>query len=225
LPCTAHAADQVGVYVAPKFVLSAQHVKWSAEGYIEGSESKTKATAGGALAVGYDFSKRFNAPVRAELEYSVHGSLSKSENDYLGIQSDDIDLEGIYDANIKTKTRIQSLMANIYCDIANINGFTPYIGAGLGVAFVKSSAYLNGEKILGWTDTLVEGGGSISKTKTAFAGQIGFGCSYAFADNISADLGYRFMLIGNSDFTDDGTKLKTKDLYAHQFMLGLRVTF
>jgi opacity protein-like surface antigen len=58
-----------------------------------------------------------------------------------------------------------------------------------------------------------------------FAGQLGFGCSYAFNDYISADLGYRFLFMGDGETEYQGHKMESLDNYAHQFMLGLRVTF
>ena len=67
LPVQAKAADLVGVYIAPKFVLNVQHSKGelSYHGQGLGSDSKTGARAGGALAVGYDFNPVFSVPVRA----------------------------------------------------------------------------------------------------------------------------------------------------------------
>ena len=60
-----------------------------------------------------------------------------------------------------------------------------------------------------------------------FAGQIGLGCSYAFTENISADIGYRFLTMDNGNVSGiaDAMKLNSKDNYVHQFMMGLRVTF
>lgn len=191
------ASDKKGIYVAPKFVLNIQNSEWSLDGI--GSTDETKTKAGGALAVGYDFAYNFNVPVRAELEYAVYGDVSKTENVY------GIDLEG--------KVGFQTLLANVYYDIAKWNDFTPYIGAGLGMAFLKTEVT---EPVTGF---------SVDDSKTVFAGQIGLGCAYAINDSVSVDLGYRYLMMGNGDIELLGQKVGESDTDAHQFMLGVRFTF
>lgn len=218
LPVQAKASDQLGVYVAPKFALNVQHFKADAsevDGTGMNGDSKNAARAGGALAIGYDFSKKFAVPVRAEIEYGAYGNASQ---DFWGFN--DLNTPGLNDAlSLKHTVGFQTLLANVYWDITTWNNFTPYVGAGIGMAFVKTEAeyaYTGpGEYITG----------SNSKTETVFAGQLGLGCSYAFNDYISADIGYRFLMMDSAKATSDFVKLKSKDLYAHQFMLGLRVTF
>lgn len=208
LPFTARA-EQLGVYVAPKFVLNVQHSKaeLSYLGQKIGSDSKTAARAGGALAIGYDFAPAFDVPVRAELEYGAYGRISKTSGDG--------------DHAVHAKVGLQTLLANVYWDITTWHDFTPYIGAGLGMAFLKTEGNVNHTGIS--ADLL----GSKSDTDTVFAGQIGLGCSYAFTENISADIGYRFLTMDNGNVSGiaDAMKLNSKDNYVHQFMMGLRVTF
>lgn len=209
LPVQAKAADLIGVYVAPKFVLNVQHSKgeFSYHGEGMGSGSKTGTRAGGALAIGYDFNPVLNVPVRAELEYGAYGRISKTA--------------GHGDHSLHAKVGLQTLLVNAYWDITTWNGFTPYVGAGMGMAFLKTEGHVDHSRLVA---DLV---GSNSDTDTVFAGQVGLGCSYAFTDNISADLGYRFLMMDNGSVTGivDDMKLKSKDNYVHQFMLGLRVTF
>ena len=209
LPGTASAADLAGVYVAPKFVLNVQHSKaeLSYLGEKLGSDSKTAARAGGALALGYDFAPMFDVPVRAELEYGAYGSISKTSG------------EG--DHAVHAKIGLQTLLANVYWDITTWNGFTPYIGGGLGMAFLKTEGHVDHSRLMA---DLV---GSNSDTDTVFAGQIGLGCSYAFTENVSADIGYRFLTMDNGNVSGIARdmRLNSKDNYVHQFMMGLRVTF
>ena len=89
------------------------------------------------------------------------------------------------------------------------------------MAFLKTEGHVNHTRLA--ADLL----GSNSDTDTVFAGQVGLGCSYAFTDNLSADIGYRFLMMDNGNVTGivDGMNLKSKDNYVHQFMMGLRVTF
>ena len=214
LPFTARA-EQLGVYVAPKFVLNVQHFKGSGSDFegdrLPGSGSKDAARAGGALAVGYDFRPVFNMPVRAELEYAAYGNSSRHHGFIDRIAGDAL--------SAKHTVRFQTLLANVYWDVTEWNGFTPYVGGGIGMAFVKTKVNYDyegaGEKE----------SGSFSDTDTVFAGQVGLGCSYAFTDNFAADFGYRFLMMGDAEAGNSGINMKSKDLYAHQLTMGLRVTF
>lgn len=204
IPAGAVAAEQTGVYVAPKFVLNVQHAegKLSFEGQGLGSDSKTGARAGGAFAIGYDFAPRFQVPVRAELEYGAYGDVSRTVDVGAGL-------------SFKGTMGFQTLLANVYWDVAEWNGFTPYLGAGIGMAFLKTEGKAS---FMGYSE-------SEKSTDTVFAGQAGLGCSYAFTETISVDFGYRFLMMGDGDVEKYGVKLDSRENYAHQFMLGLRVTF
>ena len=208
LPTQADATEKTGVYIAPKFVLNVQHAKGELPdtGFTSWTGSETEANAGGAIAVGYDFAPKFALPIRAELEYGAYGNLSKTST---------LAVRGIGNLGLKYEAGIQTLLANVYWDITEWNNFTPYVGAGLGVAFVKTEGTLS----------LASISDSISETKEVFAGQIGVGCSYAFNDTVAVDLGYRFLMMGNGEVEYSGIKLYSKENYAHQIMLGLRVTF
>ena len=212
MPCAASAADLTGLYIAPKFALNVQHSEFQAsmpkESHSLGSRTGTRA--GGALAVGYDFAPKFSVPVRAELEYGAYGNVSRSKD--LG--------DGI---GFKSTATIQTLLANVYWDIAEWNGFTPYVGVGAGLAFVKTEGSFSAGRDL--VQLNPELSTTWNNTDTVFAGQAGLGVSYAFSESVSADLGYRFLLTGDGDSRRDIVTLKAKDNYVHQFMLGLRVTF
>lgn len=207
LPSLAHAAEY-GVYVTPKIGGAIQNldVKTSPDAGV--GIDKSKGAFGGGIALGYDFNTRFAVPVRAELEYTAWSSVDGSKHvEYAGES---------FKGN--GEVGIQSLFANIYYDFHNDTKFTPYVGAGLGVGFVKTEGKVE------W-----EGVGAVdfgSKTKTNFAWNVGLGCSYAFTDVISADLGYRYASFGSgktSSIAD--VHLKSKDNDMHQFMLGVRFTF
>jgi len=198
LPAAAQA-ETLGAYIAPKLMLSAQHAEGelSYAGENLGSDDKSSAEAGGALAIGYDFGRKFDIPVRAELEFSATGGTSK-----------DVDVFG-YSANAKISAK--ALLANVYWDILKYKGFTPYVGAGVGLAVVDTKASVEGY--------------SKDDSKTVFAGQVGLGCAYAINENFAVDFGYRFLMMGDGEVEYEGIKLESKDIYGHQFMLGLRVTF
>ncbi len=203
IPAGAVAAEQTGFYVAPKFALNVQHAEGSLAlgGQSLGSADKTGARAGGALAVGYDFAPRFQVPVRAELEYGAYGDVSRT-----------VTMGGMA---FTGTMGFQTLLANVYWDITEWNGFTPYLGAGIGMAFLKTEGKIS----------VMDFSAAEKNTDTGCAGQVGLGCSYAFTENISADFGYRLLMMGDGDVEKYGLRLNSEENYAHQFMLGLRVTF
>lgn len=197
LPCAAQAGD-TGFYVAPKFVAGFQNTDWKVTTPAgSGSNDSTRGIAGFSLAGGYDFSLMYGLPLRAELEYGYNSRVDKSV------------------AFGDAESRLQTLMVNGYWDITNIMDFTPYIGAGIGLAFANTRGNADvGGFHYGASDTDVK-----------LAGQIGVGCSYFFTPNISADLGYRYLFTGDGEAGYNGYNLRSDSLSMHQFSLGLRVSF
>lgn len=125
----------------------------------------------------------------------------------------------------KAKWNVQTLFANLYYDFHNSTAFTPYIGAGLGLGFINNSYKFGGyDSFDGYEEW-----GSKSKMNTVFAWNVGVGCSYAFTENFSADLAYRFVGLGYNEVSmalDDGSSVKVgTSPYMNEFSLGLRFTF
>ena len=195
MPCAAQAEGN-GIYVAPKFAVNAQSTEFAIAGL--GTESSKDTTVGGAIAVGYDFSRNFDAPFRAELEYGFNGALEDGASDPY--------------AYIKASVGIQTLLANAYWDFTDYNGFTPYLTVGLGMGFVNTE--LSGYGL------------SFDDTRTVVAAQVGLGCSYAFNDKVAVDFGYRCLATGDAGVeVVPGFEWESTNNVAHQFMMGLRFTF
>lgn len=221
---------QTGIYVTPKFIYGIGTFKGkiidSADGTLA-SKSATENAFGGGIALGYDFSQRLDVPVRVELEYSA---TSKMDRKMSSLWSDEKS-EGY--EHFKMKIDVQSLFFNAYYDFKNITSFTPYIGAGVGLAFVGANTSVNGheEPTKGepyWSYNFGK------KTRTNFAWNVGLGCAYALNDTVSIDLGYRYADFGKAktkSFSglDDGQPFtvysKAQNVAMHQFMLGARFTF
>lgn len=198
----AKATDVNGVYFSAKLVDSIQSA-WIGVSAVGLSENRSylQNTIGGAFAIGYDFYPKLQFPLRAEVEYAIRGNVTQSENLERG-------------AVLKGTWGVQTLLANVYLDFHNSTAFTPYIGAGLGMGFINSRY------------TWETAGVSLSKSasNTVFAWSIGAGCSYAFNEYISADLGYRYLGLGENKVKWGGTNLDTTH-GAHEVSLGVRVTF
>ncbi len=113
--------------------------------------------------------------------------------------NDDADAEGL-------KWKDRSIMLNAYYDIPTGTKLTPYIGGGIGLAFLELKG--DGEK----------------EDSTEFAYQLGAGVSYAINDNWGMDAGYRYIKNGSLSWTD-ATGNWDVDTSRQQFYVGMRYTF
>lgn len=102
-----------------------------------------------------------------------------------------------------------SLMANVYYDYLTCTPWTPYVGAGLGTAYLKYNI----------------ANGFAKKTVYNLAWQVMGGVTYDVNANWTLDAGYRYADLGQirKNFGNDQVmKFKVRD---HEFMLGARYTF
>ena len=208
LPALA-AAEVHGVYVAPKFLVGIQDSGQFSRSNIprEAFKQYNQAVFGGALAVGYNFAPKFGAPVRTELEYALRSNSSNKRDGWNGVGWE-----------TKHTTNISTLFCNAYFDIDTKTPLTPYIGGGLGMAFTYTG--VKGE----WDDDRI----SRDRHDTTFAWNAGAGVAYAFTENVSADLGYRFIGTGyrETKITYEGERSKIGSTpYINEFYLGARFTF
>lgn len=213
LPGTSSA--ETGIYVAPKFLMTFQNT-----GSIDPSsdfiDPYTQFTLGGALAAGYDFHPLHNVPLRVEVELALRGNSranwNRPEQSWTsGTTTHDVDAMDV-DMVFNSTT----LLANVYLDFHNSTAFTPYVGAGIGLAF----------NYLGYDAHNLTRGGRISfdKHQTNLAWQVGAGVAYHFTENIAVDLAYRYLNLGYMELTRDGGSVSLIP-YNHEILLGLRVGF
>jgi opacity protein-like surface antigen len=208
----AGGSDQIGIYVAPKFVYGLTHIsgaKGEAPGESRHLGTHNDSAFGGSIAVGYDFEKQFAVPVRAEIEYAGFSQVEAKRH----FSGDEDTLKQTYN--------IHTLFANAYFDIDTSTLVTPYVGAGLGTAFITSKAKLKDDD----SGEVISTG---AKTRTNLAWNVGTGVGFDFTDNITLDVGYRFVGLGSAKTKtqEDGDwHGKTDGLYQHQFSTGVRFTF
>ena len=203
-PSTVLASGEVGIYVAPKFIF----------GYLSGySYSNTVEfdgdnVFGAALALGFDLgkNKNINLPVRLELEYAM---LSEAKNKYNG----NLDTAYYYFLG-GIKTSANTFFVNAYYDIRTGSALTPYLGFGLGMAFLDLKGY-------GYSFD------ELKSSETNFAWNVSIGAAYAIAGSpISIDFGYRFVSLGSAPPPTGYSWVGSGDtLYVHQMVLGMRYTF
>jgi opacity protein-like surface antigen len=105
-------------------------------------------------------------------------------------------------------------MLNGYLTSHNDTIFTPYLMAGAGLGHSKAKT-----KLLGQTQ---------SKTlkKTNLIWNAGLGCQAKIHNNITADLGYRYVNLGGFGKKTIGvTQVKIKKLTSHEVLAGLTYNF
>ena len=203
---TVSASD---IYITPKLNYGATLMKgvtsyyhgWGG-GVNERLGTEWDDSFGLSLAAGYDFSEKFNQPVRTELEYAT---FTKAETSPLRYPTE----------YYKQSHQVRTLFMNVYYDINTNTKFTPYIGAGLGAGFVKTKGFSYSEPI-------------DSKYVTKVAWNVGIGVGYQLADNLTLDVSYRFTDLGRVKTKAVGwfeEQMLTKDLYQHNIGIGVRIGF
>ncbi len=203
-PSIASAAQ--GFYLAPKFMMTVQNtgtVERSSRLAGYGVDSHSQFTLGGAIAAGYDFWFSHMIPIRAELELALRGNSENSEDGPWG--------------NTKLTTNSTTLLANVYYDFHNSTAFTPYVGAGIGLAFNYLGVDMHHYGNPAWS-------GSSDDRSTNFAWQVGAGVAYSFNDNIAVDAGYRYLDLGYTETKSSGNSVGIRP-YNHEVMVGLRIGF
>lgn len=144
-----------GIYLEPRIGVDAMIGEYISNR----DESDSNVSIGGGLALGYDFWYQYNVPVRVEAEYMIRSTTHFQNTD----------------RNVRAVVP-QTIFANAYADFHNTTPVTPYVGGGVGVAFVGP--------------------------ENNFAWNVGGGASYDITDFLKASLGYRFVSYGNIEDKD-----------------------
>lgn len=108
---------------------------------------------------------------------------------------------------------------NLYFDLGTWSGFTPYVGAGLGGANLRTSNYVS---LVAPPLGLVS---ENSRWNLAWAATAGV--SFGFTRNLMLDAGYRYLNMGDATFGPDtlGRNMTGRGLAAHEFRVGVRWMF
>ncbi len=194
------ALASTGMYGGIKFIDSYQ-TQWGG-GSMSGTDSQN--TVGLGFMAGYDFYATSDMPVRAEIEYSFRSNFKSEGNMNFG----SVNVQNHLDYNLHT------VLANVYYDFYNESAFTPYVGGGIGIAFLDGHAEVN------------HGGRQYSSEidDTLFAWHVGAGVGVAINEYVTADLGYRYLGTSTAHGEIGGNEVKT-DISAHEFSVGVRFGF
>ncbi len=171
-------------------------------GYNVSSRVKLYAeTPDGSFSETDDMQRRFSPSVGVGYQFTdnLRGDVTAS---YLRQSLEDAPIEA----------RSWDVMANGYVDLGNYSGFTPYVGAGLGVANVRYTV-----------DTDL--GQYKSEGDYRFAWALMAGVSIDVASNVKLDLGYRYGVIdGGEIVSGNGVTVGDRNLRNHQLRAGVRLT-
>jgi len=215
-----------------------------------GSTGKFEAGTSSLVALG----KKLNSYFRAELEYGyrqagfdmVEGTLAahetykiredhdQEEREQIVLENNELRQHGGYPHPFKEiaggNISIHSIMANLFLDIPNKSGITPYVGGGIGIAFwdyeysvcgfdAIPAAYAEMDsdrsvEIL--LDRSKQNVGSVygEENGTDFAYQLMTGVALDFTEKIQGTVGYRLFGINND-----------LDYIAHSAEVGIRYSF
>lgn len=119
-----------------------------------------------------------------------------------------------------------SLLANAFYDFKLPHGFTPYLGGGLGVAFVdikQGDSIVIVNPVTGQFNT-----NNNNSSDTVFAYQVGAGITYALAPKVSLDAGYRYFStsdINNNNVTKPNMPSNKQEFSSHIGQLAIRYKF
>ncbi len=117
-------------------------------------------------------------PLRYEIEFT-----------YLTAQTNGFDINNIFQTGVTGSSSADFLMANIFYDLPEmVPAISPYVGVGLGYAYVQST--LNSTGPLGIT--------FIKFSDNEFSYQATGGFTYNFAENFGAQIGYRYLATATS---------------------------
>ena len=118
--------------------------------------------------------------------FAVEGEYSFTRN---GLDQEHLNNIGTIGVDGEIDT--QAVMINGYYRFDTGTGFTPYIGAGAGVGFMKVSALADGNTT------------RFRANDTQFAYQAIAGLSYAFTSNVRLGVEYRFFGVTEPTFSDN----------------------
>lgn len=110
---------------------------------------------------------------------------------------------------VSAKNSVWSGMVNGYYDLATISGFTPYVGAGIGLLHSRSEVAIDNVTVA-------------SDRQYELAYSLGAGVNYQLSKNLSMDVGYQYLASPGIKYDNAETGLVDEGIDYHQIKVGLR---
>jgi opacity protein-like surface antigen len=161
------------------------------------------------IGVGYRFNEYFRVDTTLDYEFesSMRGTLPCPNACAGGGTEESADLSA------------WTGLVNAYVEAGNFSGFTPYVGAGIGWSYLMTS------------DAASDSPGNYRGDNTwNFAWALMAGVGYDFTEQLTLDLNYRYLNLGDAQtIAPAGTPgsgiLEWNDIAAHEIRVGMRYTF
>jgi opacity protein-like surface antigen len=163
-----------------------------------------------AGAFGYDFGDG----LRTEFELGYQQSNSK-ETEW-SLHGRDQTMTFATTALLEYDLTATTYLINGYYDFKNNSPFTPFLGAGLGMATVEFNDFFLGTRYLSVIGDFSD---------TVFAYQLSAGVSYAFSKNFAMDLTYRYLGADDPKYDAGHVGRAESEFGSNNFMLGGRLAF
>lgn len=199
-------ANATGDYITPK---RGNHFH-----YIGTDQKHSGTVVTGRIAGGATFALPAGK-VRAELELGQTDNFSSSNHFTFTLKTSN-------PSTYSVKTAATTVMANAYYDIDTGSAFTPYVGAGLGVAHIKAKQNVKNAT----TDQ------NITTSGNKFAWNVTLGAGYALNEHLTLDGGYRYTNYGKLSedkvlklFKNDLNTSSTMKVDSHELFFGARYNF
>lgn len=175
---------------------------------LDGERLEETWSIGGGI--GYQFTNWFRADVTVDHRFGAQFSGTRPNPTYaIGYIRDQADLEST------------TYLLNGYVDLGSWSGFTPYLGAGIGLA---GNRFTNISREA-WALGSLTGFEVLSPhTSYNLAWALMGGVAWNSGSGVLLDLGYRYTHVGDvrTRFHAPGPGIKTKDIEAHEVRVGAR---
>jgi opacity protein-like surface antigen len=189
--------------------------------------------------IGAGIGYQFNAWLRGDVtaEYRSKAQI-RTVDQFAGTWSDCCGTFGFDGSNYFNTTYSAAVgLANLYVDLGNWYGLSPFFGVGLGFAYNRLSGVTDHGFAAGgypvprlWTPSYSgTGGHGLDNNKTQFAWALHAGLAYEVNPRLKLELAYRYLDLGKAETgpiicyaTCDRYVAKVKDLDSHDLKLGMR---
>ncbi|HEX2148158.1 MAG TPA: outer membrane protein [Pseudorhizobium sp.] len=175
----------------------------------------------GSLGIGYRINDLFRTDLTGDYFAADMGGEFSSSQPCAGSPAN---TACAYDGSADVRT--YGLMLNGYVDLANIAGFTPYVGAGLGATRMVWDDFAADSACVGTACSTGSAATFEGESSWRFSYALMAGVTYAITERVKLDLGYRYSdIAGGPMFRSNQGQADDDGLRRHEVRLGLQVGF
>ncbi|MCW5682626.1 MAG: porin family protein [Xanthobacteraceae bacterium] len=175
----------------------------------DGTQALTNTSLKDAAAFGLGVGYKFNDWLRGDITYDYAFKSTFRGNNTCADPCGGPGLGGI--TNDTTNLRSMTLLVNGYVDMGTWWGITPYVGAGVGAAYLSTGGYQTTTPL---NVVTAFPGGSVWN----FAWNATAGAAYHVSPNLSFDFNYRYLDLGGFQ----ANPYSSDNITAHEFRVGFR---